>query len=197
MTEAEILHRLRPESWIGKPERKALERMLAQMQVSPPGARPQQHRPISAPAPPPASGARFEHISLQGSPAFISATKTALALLRKVQSWKWATYVKAARESPKNTDTVGGYISGGVFTVMKNKWNGSAILYAATFAHEGVHVSRGYAYGTEEERIAIKHQIQALKEMGASWSTISSYEKRAQNPTHHLAWAKEYENFAT
>lgn len=44
MTEAEILHQLRPGAWIGSAQRKALERMLAQAQGCRPADIPVRNR---------------------------------------------------------------------------------------------------------------------------------------------------------
>lgn len=181
MTEAEILQRLKPGSWVSKPERKALEAMLAQMRVNQ-QARPQVQVPVAA-----SSG----DIDVSGSPAFVKATRRAIDALKETPSWFWARHLRSIRESPNDDGSIAGYVSGGIFTVMRNAWNAGTKEYASFFVHEGTHAARGHAIGIEEEKIAYANQVQALKEMGASWWTIRRYEKHAANPTHNFSYAPQ------
>ncbi len=99
-------------------------------------------------------------------------------------------HLRGIRESPKNDDSIAGFVSGGVFTVMRRTWRANAKLYAGTIAHEGVHASRGHATGIEEERIAYGHHVQALRELGASWWHISYYQGLANNPPRNNTYTE-------
>jgi len=186
MTEAEILNRLQPGSWVGKVERRALEGMLAQIRSRSPGAAAVQPQYLEPPAPSQPSGEHYDHIAISGSPAFTRATRKALDLLRQTPSWAWAKHLRGIRESPKDDGSIAGYVSGGVFTVMRNAWSAGSKIYASLIVHEGTHAARGHAIGIEEEKIAYRNQVQALRELGASWWTISTYQGHADNPTHNF-----------
>lgn len=137
--------------------------------------------------------AQYEHITIDGSPAFIAATQRALGLLRATPSWRLAQALTRIREQQTEiSNAIGGYVWGTEFTVSACTWKGGAKYYASQIAHEGCHATHGHSSSAESERVAFAAQAQALRELGASWSEIAYCEKHGRNPTHHVQWETDW-----
>lgn len=135
----------------------------------------------------------FEHITIDGSAAFVAATQRALALLRRTPSWSLALPLRSIRELQNEAASSGGYLFGSTeVNVGRATWNASPQYYASMIAHEGCHSTRGSAYGAEEERAAFAAQAKALRELGASRSEIAYCERHGRNPTHHVQWEQDW-----
>ncbi len=135
---------------------------------------------------------RFDHIEIDGSPAFAQATVQALALLKNTPSWRYMSGIGRIRELQISTDASGGYLFGNEINVGRVYWQGDAKTYAGMLTHEAAHHTDGNRFGAEGETVAFTAQAQALRELGASWGEVSACEKQARNPQHHQAWADEW-----
>lgn len=206
MTEAEIIHRLR-HGWIGKTERKALERHLAAMRSSASaapavasatssGARlPAAYcsSPIVSLAVAPAGGDQYEHIRIYGCAAFVRASKAALGILMGINSWRWLPYLRALREAEDTISSGGiaGYCdrASRTFVVFPAAWrNSRAKDFAALILHEAAHAAHPPTGDTaEDERIAMRIENQGRREMGFMFTF-----QPENNPTHHVQWERDW-----
>lgn len=186
MTEAEILHRLRPGSWVSKPERKALEAMLSQVRRVPSAS------PVVTYAP--SQNHTSDGPAVEGSANFSRACEAALNELRAIPSWKWARYLRVIRESEDNISSSGGIAgyydrSSGAFMAFPASWKGRRPKdFAATILHEmghAAHPPTGDA--AEDERIAMRIENQGRREMGFMFTFAPE-----NNPTHHIQWEKDW-----
>lgn len=192
MTEDEILHRLR-HGWIGKTERKALERHLAAMRSgpSPAASAASPHAPMHAGIAD--GGERYEHIRIYGSAAFARASKAALGTLRRIDSWKWLAYLGALREAEDTISSGGiaGYCdrASRTFVVFPAAWRRArAKDFAALILHEAAHAAHHPTGDTaEDERIAMRIENQGRREMGFMFTF-----QPENNPTHHLQWERDW-----
>ena len=200
MTEAEILQRLKPGSWIGKPERQALEKMLAQTRAASPVRSNGECIAYAQNASPEATqrsevdrGEVYGHISIIGSSAFVRASRAALDELRKTASWRWVSHLRCLRQEEDTISThknIAGYCDRGskTFVVYPLAWSRRAKDYAALILHEAAHAAHEPTGDTtEDERIAMRIENQGRREMGF-WFTFQP----ENNPTHHIQWEKDW-----
>lgn len=184
-------------AWLMRDDRRRLERQLAAIERAP-AAHPEA-RANCTPAPDPApaaavtapqqphAGAHYEHIAIEGEPAFVAATRAALDRLRPTPSWETARHLSTIRQ----TSDESAYAAGTVCCVGRDMWS-DPVTYAGTIVHEATHVARGCQFSTEEERVAFTAEARALRQMGAPWSAVSAIQAQARSPTHHIDWARKW-----
>lgn len=178
-------------SWVGRSRRKWLEAELAKVQGASAGASiPIRSEPTTQQPRTTAPVMPGDQIVIEGNPEFIAATEAALKSLQGTPSWVLASKLRGIRqiEQSKLGSEVGGYLQDGVFHAGDSVWRSDVKQYASGIVHEGAHAANPRVSGTEGEKVAIKAQVQSLKELGASGSMIAHYQRMADNPTHHLNW---------
>lgn len=179
-TEEALIRAELSRSWMMRSERRRLEKRLAEIE----GA-----QPAEVAAPQPQSTAEASGPGIEGNAAFIRATKKALGLLKATPSWNLGQQLRGIRQTSGLPPSIGGYVKDGVFHAGEGSWNADAKLYASIIAHEGAHVAGGHTVtSTENEQAAFRAQAQALRELGAHWTTVAAYDRMAENPTHHIGW---------
>jgi hypothetical protein len=195
-----LAHLLRPGAWIGRSDREEAERRYRRPApaepcavTTTPAVEPVELAEAHAAPAASASGETFEHITMDGTdPGFFSKTREALELLREAPSWELMKHIRTIRQTEETSENSSGYVSGDTIVARRTMWDTDPYELAGSYAHEGSHASRGAEYSTEEERLAFGDEAQALKEIGAPSHLIAAARAHQRNPTHHIAFAREW-----
>jgi len=187
MDEQELARWLRPGAWISPRDQKWLQSQYGHT-ASPQPAHPTQ---VATTAQNQARGHRFEHITIEGDERFIHHAHNALEKLKQTPSWSYAEHLDTIKQDNEPSPLISAYASGKTCAVTKNANIADPHWFAGTIVHEGAHVARGCAFGTEEERIAFGAEAEALRQMGSPHRHIADAEAHQRNPTHHHKWADE------
>jgi hypothetical protein len=126
---------------------------------------------------------------ITGSPAFVEATRQALAKLGPKAKARVSAHLSEIVEDANSYTHAGAYSRGSGMAATRGVWGADATHYAAQIAHEAGHAANP-GYGQEAEATASQAEADALREMGHWWSAGAA-EKHGRTTKHHVGWLAE------